>query len=202
MMTMHASLELWGGIECTHNRVGDLYFDQIEKLGHDRRPQDLEQIAELGIHVLRYPMLWEWAHQHESAQFDWSWPQSRLPLLRSLGIRPIVGLVHHGSGPASTNLLDPHFAPGLARYAQAFAERYPWVSDYTPVNEPLTTARFSGLYGIWYPHAQNDLAFAQALLNQCRAVSLSMAAVRRIHSEARLIQTEDIGVVHSTERLR
>ena len=26
--------------------------------------------------------------------------------------------------------------------------RYPWIDAYTPVNEPLTTARFSGLYGI------------------------------------------------------
>ena len=38
--------------------------------------------------------------------------------------------------------------------------------DWTPVNEPLTTARFSGLYGIWYPHASNEGAFWRALANQ------------------------------------
>ena len=29
----------------------------------------------------------------------------------------------------------------------------PHITNYTPVNEPLTTARFSGLYGAWYPHS-------------------------------------------------
>ena len=47
---------------------------------------------------------------------------------------------------------------------RAVAERYPWVEHYTPVNEPLTTARFSGLYGHWYPHARDDGAFLRALL--------------------------------------
>ena len=36
--------------------------------------------------------------------------------------------------------------------AARVAARYPWVLDWTPVNEPVTTARFSGLYGHWYPH--------------------------------------------------
>ena len=37
-------------------------------------------------------------------------------------------------------------------YAAKVAERYPWIDIWTPVNEPLTTARFSCLYGHWYPH--------------------------------------------------
>ena len=65
------------------------------------------------------------------------------------------------SGPRSTSLVDPAFAEGLAAFARAVAERYPWVEDFTPVNEPLTTARFSGLYGHWYPHGRDDLTFAR-----------------------------------------
>jgi dTDP-4-dehydrorhamnose reductase len=45
-----------------------------------------------------------------------------LARLRELSIRPIVGLVHHGSGPAYTNLLDPGFAAGLAAHAEAVAD--------------------------------------------------------------------------------
>jgi dTDP-4-dehydrorhamnose reductase len=82
--------------------------------------------------------------------------------LRELGIEPIVGFVHHGSGPAGTHLLDPAFGAGLAAYAGAFAERYPWIRRYTPINEPLTTARFSALYGVWYPHLRDDRAFVTA----------------------------------------
>ena len=68
--------------------------------------------------------------------------------------------VHHGSGPGSTNLLDPKFPEKLARYAQEVATRFPYVVDYTPVNEPLTTARFSALYGYWYPHRRDEHSFA------------------------------------------
>lgn len=30
-------LELWGGVERTHNRVRDVYFDQLKWSGHDIR---------------------------------------------------------------------------------------------------------------------------------------------------------------------
>ena len=48
---------------------------------------------------------------------DWSWPDERLLSLRHLGVTPIVGLVHHGSGPRHTSLVDPAFAEQLAAYA-------------------------------------------------------------------------------------
>jgi aspartyl/glutamyl-tRNA(Asn/Gln) amidotransferase C subunit len=48
------------------------------------------------------------------------------------------------------------------------AERFPWLEWYTPVNEPLTTARFSGLYGVWYPHARDDRSFARMLIKLLR----------------------------------
>ena len=140
------TLELWAGIECTVNRVGDTYFDQLEFGGHCTRCEDLDLIAGLGISTVRYPLLWERLAPGPPEGASWSWADDRLGRLRALNIRPIVGLVHHGSGPRHTSLLDPSFADGLAAFARALAERYPWVEDYTPVNEPLTTARFSGLY--------------------------------------------------------
>ncbi len=191
-------LELWGGVECTINRVGDEYFDQLETGGHAHRPDDLDAFAGLGLRTLRYPVLWE---RTAPAAADWSWPDERLGILRRLGVRPIVGLVHHGSGPLHTNLVDPSFAEGLAAYAGAVARRYPWVEDYTPVNEPLTTARFSGLYGHWYPHGHDDLTFLRALLTECRAVVLAMRAVRAVTPGARLVQTDDLGKTHGTAAL-
>jgi dTDP-4-dehydrorhamnose reductase len=89
----------------------------------------------------------------------------------------------------------------MSAYAAAVAARYPWVEEYTPVNEPLTTARFSGLYGHWYPHRRDDLSFSRMLLNQCRAVVLCMRAIRQVNSSARLFQTEDVGKVFSTPKL-
>ncbi|MBC8145182.1 MAG: sugar nucleotide-binding protein [bacterium] len=198
----HERPAIWGGVECTVNRVGDEYFDQIERSGHAARLDDLRAIADLGIRTLRFPLLWERTAPDGLASASWDWADERMELMRELGINPIVGLVHHGSGPRSTSLLDPHFAEKLADYGRAVAERYPWVTSYTPVNEPLTTARFSGLYGLWYPHMRDDHSFSHALMNQCRATVLAMRAVREVNPEAILVQTEDLGRTHSTAALR
>src|SRR5579884_3636392 len=194
----HPPLELWGGIESTINRVGDTYFDQLARSGHLSRIEDLDLFAELGIRAIRYPVQWERVAPNGLEYADWSWTDERLNRLRELGIRPIVGLVHHGSGPRHTSLLDPSFAEGLASFAGAVARRYPWVKSYTPVNEPLTTARFSALYGYWYPHARDGLAFMHALLIQCKAVVLAMQAIREVVPDAQLIQTDDLGKIFST----
>lgn len=189
---------LWGGHECTLNRIGDVWRDQTRLTGHQERIYDLDRFADLGLEALRYPVLWE---RTETARghWDWSWPDLRLTRLRKLGVRPIVGLLHHGSGPAWTDLLDPGFAEGLARHAARTAERYPWVADWTPVNEPLTTARFSALYGHWHPHRTDERDFWLALLNQIDATRLSMRAIRRVNPDARLIQTEDFGATFGTD---
>ncbi|MFB2923213.1 family 1 glycosylhydrolase [Aerosakkonema funiforme] len=193
-----SKLEMWAGVECTVNRVGDEYFNQLERNGHKRRLDDLDLFAELGVRSLRYPVLWELIAPSGWENADWSWADERLGRLQALGISPIVGLVHHGSGPRHTSLVDRTFASGLAEFARAVAERYPWVERYTPVNEPLTTARFSGLYGHWYPHGRDNLTFVRALLTQCRAIILSMQAIRRVNPAAQLIQTEDLCKVFST----
>jgi dTDP-4-dehydrorhamnose reductase len=52
-------VELWGGHECTVNRVADRYCDQNRLTGHDDRIEDLQRFAELGVKALRYPVLWE-----------------------------------------------------------------------------------------------------------------------------------------------
>jgi dTDP-4-dehydrorhamnose reductase len=194
-------LEVWAGVECTVNRVGDSYFDQLERNGHATRLEDLDRFAELGISAIRYPVLWERVAPEGLEQANWSWTDERLKRLQQLGIRPIVGLVHHGSGPRDTSLVDPAFPERLAQFARLVAERYPWVNDFTPINEPLTTARFSGLYGHWYPHGHDDSTFIQALLTQCRAVVLAMRSIRQVNPRARLIQTEDMGKTFSTPLL-
>lgn len=194
-------LEVWAGVECTVNRVGDEYLDQLECNGHATRLNDLDLFAELGIKAIRYPVLWEKIAPNGLENADWSWADERLGRLRELGICPIVGLVHHGSGPRDTSLVDPEFPEKLAVFARAVADRYPWVTYYTPVNEPLTTARFSGMYGHWYPHGRDDLTFARALLGECRSVALAMKAIREVNPSAQLVQTEDLGKTYSTPKL-
>ncbi|MET4105438.1 family 1 glycosylhydrolase [Hymenobacter sp. UYP22] len=195
-------VEIWGGVECTCRRIGDSYSDQLTRSGHRTRISDLDRFAELGLRTLRYPVLWEHVAPTSLAQPDWRWSDKRLARLQALRIEPIVGLVHHGSGPRYTALHQPSFATGLARYAGLVARRYPWVRFYTPVNEPLTTARFSGLYGLWYPHGTSDEVFVRVLYNQVLATKLAMQAIREVNPAAQLVQTEDLGQAHSTPALR
>lgn len=195
-------VEFWAGIECTVNRVGDHFNDQLLLNGHHHRPEDLDRFAWLGVRTIRYPVIWERTAPRSLAKPDWQWTDKRLHKLKALGINPIAGLTHHGSGPVYTSLAEPSFAEGLAQYAGMVARRYPWITHYTPVNEPLTTARFSGLYGHWYPHQQSPLLFVQMLINQCKATVLAMKAIRQVQPEAILVQTEDLGQTYSTARLK
>ncbi len=194
-------LELWGGIECTVLRVGDMWRDQLREAGHYTRISDLDAVAELGFQKLRYPVLWEHVAPHRPGECDWRWHDERLGRLRELDVTPIAGLVHHGGGPHYTDLLDPNFPDLLAEQAERTAQRYPWIKSWTPVNEPLTTARFSGLYGHWYPHGCDEASFLRMLANECRAVLLAMRAIRRVTPDAELVQTEDLGKTFSTPLL-
>lgn len=45
--------EIWGGIECTINRIGNTFRDQLHYCGHYTRAGDVERIANLGIRALR-----------------------------------------------------------------------------------------------------------------------------------------------------
>jgi dTDP-4-dehydrorhamnose reductase len=198
----YCSPEVWGGIECTINRVKNNFFDQLHYSGHYYREDDIEQFAQLGIKKLRYPVLWEKHQPEKNGTIDWTWTSKQLNKIEQKGIEVIAGLVHHGSGPAYTNLADENFPYLLAEYAKKVAEEFPWIEYYAPVNEPLTTARFSGLYGIWYPHQNNSKAFIQMLLNEMKGTVLAMQEIRKINPNAKLVQTEDLGKTYSTKKLK
>jgi dTDP-4-dehydrorhamnose reductase len=196
-----APLELWGGVECTVVRIGDQYRNQLIDTGHASRMSDIDAMAELGVKAVRYPILWETVAPEVPSELDFSWHDKRLKRLRELGIKVIGGLVHHGSGPRYTDLLDPKFPELLADYAARVAQRYPWIEAWTPVNEPLTTARFSCLYGHWYPHQHDINAMFRATVIQCLGIARAMKAIRAVNSAAQLVVTEDIGKTFATPEL-
>ena len=192
---------MWGGLECTVARIGDELVDQTRLNGHQERLQDLDQFAGLGIAAIRYPVLWERIEPDGPAHADWRWTDQRLGRMRELRLRPIVTLLHHGNGPRDTELAAPDFVRKFGAFATRVAERYPWLDAYTPINEPLTTARFCGLYGLWHPHARNHQVFLRILVNQITAIRLAMRAIRQVNPRAQLIQTEDLAKAHSTPPL-
>ena len=70
-------LMLWGGLECTINRVQDEYFSQLERNGHGSRLGDVESFASLGISAIRYPVLWEQIAPKGLDEADWTFPDPK-----------------------------------------------------------------------------------------------------------------------------
>ena len=202
MTTSASPLELWGGVECTISRVGDVYRDQVVETGHAARATDIDAMVELGIKAVRYPILWEWMAPQVPNELNFSWHDQRVEQLRENGVRVIAGLLHHGSGPDYTDLLDPNFPDLFADYAGRVARHYPWIEDWNPINEPFTTARFACLYGAWYPHLRDIDATFRATVNQCLAIARAMREIRKVNPKARLIVTEDFGKSFATEELQ
>lgn len=198
---MSHPIELWGGAECTIVRLGDAWRDQSVETGHATREGDIVRIAGLGVKRLRFPILWEAVAPEQPDLLDFSRTDRLLDEAREHGLAVVGGLLHHGSGPHYTDLLDPDFPAKLGDYAARVAEHYPWIEMWTPVNEPLTTARFSALYGHWYPHARDTRLFLRALVNQCLGTLTAMRAIRAVNPRAQLVQTEDLGKTFSTPLL-
>ena len=190
---MSLPFEVWASPEPTVARIAGASFrDQLEETGHAARDGDLDLLASLGVHASRYPVLWERTANADGGDLRLEWAARRLARLRTLGIEPIVTLLHHGSGPLGTSLVDPDFPERFAAYAGAVGAAFPWVRRWTPINEPLTTARFATLYGHWYPNARDDVAFGRAIVSEVLAMLLGMEAIRRSVPDAQFVVTEDL----------
>jgi dTDP-4-dehydrorhamnose reductase len=186
-------LEVWASPEPTVARIdADTVRDQCAETGWSGRPDDVDRIAELGVGGCRFPVLWEHVAPRDPHVRDFRAQRTGIERLRARGVDPIVTLLHHGSGPRYTDLLDPAFPELFAGFAAAATRELPDVLRWTPINEPLTTARFSTLYGVWYPNRRDDAAFGRALVHQVLATLYAMQRIRARCPAAQLVVTEDL----------
>jgi len=186
--------EIWASPEPTVARIDRLRSrDQLRETGHEYRESDIDLIAGLGVRATRYPVLWEKVAPDHPDVRDYTWASRRLHALAERGVEPIVTLLHHGSGPRYTDLVDPRFPALFAEYAAATVRRFPWVKRWTPINEPLTTARFSTLYATWYPNRFfDDEAFGRAIVNEALGIALACERIREVVPDATFLLTEDL----------
>src|SRR3954452_17715213 len=148
--------------------------DEMAKCGHyDRWREDFDCVAELGIRFLRYgpPLHHAWI---ADGRYDWAFAVLTFGELRRRGIMPIVDLCHFGVPDWIGNFQNGDFPELFARYAAAFARRFPWVQLYTPVNEMFICAQFSAKFGWWNEEGTTDLTFVTALKHIVRANVLAM----------------------------
>ncbi len=157
---------------------------------------DFDLVQEMGISFLRYgPPL------HTTllgdGKYNWDFADLTFQDLKERDIVPIVDLCHFGVPDWIGNFQNPDFPLLFARYATAFARRYPWVQLYTPVNEMFITAQFSAYYGWWNEQLTTDASFVTALKNIVKANVLAMKAILDVRPDAIFIQSESSEYFHA-----
>ena len=170
--------------------------DEMEKCCHYKNwKQDFELTKELGICFLRYgPPLYKTFLG--PGKYDWEFTDQTFAYLKQLGITPIVDLCHFGVPDWIGNFQNPDFPRYFEEYAKAFAQRFPHIQFYTPVNEIFIAATFSAQYGWWNEQLTSDKAFVNALKNLCKANMLAMRTILQIQPEATFIQSESSEYYH------
>src|SRR5215207_1902290 len=185
------------GLECSYPLVGDgQRVDQLRDTGHyELWKTDLRLVRELGLRYLRYgPPLYKIFLGPN--KYDWSFLDQVMNEMRRLGIVPIIDLVHFGLPDWLGNFQNPEWPARFADYAHRFAERYPWVRYYTPVNEIYVTALFSGAFGWWNERLVSDLGFVNNVKHCVRASVLGMRAILDLRPDAIFVFSESTEYVH------
>ena len=176
---------------------GKTRVDEMEVCGHYQRwREDFDCVQEIGINFLRYgPPI------HKTylgpGKYDWEFADLTFADLKRRDITPIVDLCHFGVPDWIGNFQNPDFPQLFAQYAAAFAERYPWVQLYTPVNEMFICAIFSAKYGWWNEQMTNDRAFVTALKHIVKANVLAMLEILKHRADAIFIQSESSEYFHA-----
>lgn len=170
--------------------------DEMAKTDHyNQWEKDFELVKSLGITHLRYGPPYYKTHTGPGT-YDWDFTDKTFKRLKELDIIPIVDLCHFGVPDWLGNFQNPDFPRYFAEYAQAFAERFPYLQYYTPVNEIFITATFSGLYGWWNERLSSEQTFVTALKHCCKATVMAMQAILKVQPRAIFIQSESSEFFH------
>jgi beta-glucosidase/6-phospho-beta-glucosidase/beta-galactosidase len=176
---------------------GRTRVDEMATCHHyDRWQEDFALVQEMGIGYLRYgpPIHTTWLGVE---RYDWDFADRTFAELKRRNIVPIVDLCHFGVPDWISNFQNPDFAERFCVYARAFAERFPWVQLYTPVNEMYICATFSARYGWWNEQLSSDGAFVTALKHIVKANVTAMRAILEVRPDAIFIQSESSEYFHA-----
>jgi beta-glucosidase len=187
------------GIENSNPSIdnGRTRIDQMEACGHYRHwRRDFDCVEELGISYLRYGLPLHRTYLGPG-RYDWEFADLALADLEARDVVPIADLCHFGVPDWIGDFQNPDFPELFALYAGAFAERYPWVQLYTPVNEMYVCAVFSAKYGWWNEQLKSDRAFVTALKHIVKANVMAMIEILKRRPDAIFIQSESSEFFHA-----
>jgi len=170
--------------------------DELEKTGHYKRwKDDFALLQELGIEYLRYGPPYFSTHTG-AGRYDWNFADETFHALHEQKVTLIADLCHFGVPEWIGNFQNADWPKLFAEYAAAFAQRFPWVRFYTPVNEIFIAATFSAQFGWWNERLRGERAFVNALKHLCQANVLAMHAILKVRPDAIFIQSESTQYFH------
>ncbi|KJC64606.1 beta-glucosidase [Agreia bicolorata] len=170
------------GIEDTfvpQSRAGERAIDEYELTDHYNQVEtDLSLAVDVGAEFLRWGVPW-YRVAPEPGRWDWSWVDRAMDQFRRLGLKPIVDLLHYGTPLwLADQFANPDYPHHVAEFGVRFAERYGDVAtDYTPVNEPMVHALFSGEYAYWPPYYDGPTGLAHIATSLARGLVLTQQGI-------------------------
>jgi hypothetical protein len=137
--------------------------DELAASRHlSHQDDDLAAVASLGVRWWRYGMPWRLT-ELEPDIYDWTLWDRAFAACERHGLVPVVDLCHFGLPDHHHGFCQPDWVDAFGRYVDAFARRYPEPTFFTPVNEPMITASFSGLLGGWNDRRASRADYLHAL---------------------------------------
>lgn len=168
-------------------------LDEHELTEHTLRwREDLDAVRDLGATAIRYGVGWPLVHTAPGV-FDWSALDERLRYAAGdLGLTVIADLVHYGTPTwLEGSFADPGYPSAIAEFAAAFAARYRGVVEHlTPLNEPVTTASFCGLRGVWPPALTGWDGWTAVTLGIVEGIRRTVAAARAANPDVVIVHVE------------
>ncbi|WP_062132757.1 family 1 glycosylhydrolase [Demequina aestuarii] len=204
------------GIEDTfvpQGRPGERPIDEYELTEHYGQVEsDFALAADVGAGLVRWGVPW-YRIQPERDSWDFDWLDRAMDAFGASGLTPLVDLMHYGTPLWLDGQFDNDDYPSrVAEYGARVAERYAHlgVTSYTPVNEPMIHALFSGEYAYWPPY----LAGEAGLSRMVKQVALGFQETQRaiaavlgesavfVHVDAGMRYTGDVDAPEHAEHVR
>ncbi|MFC3492703.1 family 1 glycosylhydrolase [Glycomyces rhizosphaerae] len=176
---------------------GERPIDEYELTQHYAKwHSDLALASGAGAELVRWGVPW-YRIEPEAGQWHWSWLDQVMDRFAELGLRPIVDLMHYGTPLwMEDQFANADYPARVAEYSAKVAERYAHLgfTDYTPVNEPMIHALFSGEYAYWPPYLKGPQGFSEIVQQLARGFVLAQRSIADVLGEKAVFVHVDAGM--------
>lgn len=187
------------GVEDTfvpQERPGERAIDEYSLTGHyDHWHGDLALARDAGAELLRWGVPW-YRINPAPGRWNWSWLDRVVDRFAELNLRPIIDLMHYGTPLwLQGQFAHPDYPVRVAEFSAQVCTRYAdRITDYTPVNEPIIHALFSGEYAYWPPYLSGDVGFVTMVRQLARGFVLAQQSMAGILGDRATFVHVDAGM--------